>query len=156
MKSFMRSKSPLRMFVSVVGTAVIVLGGLLATASPAAADPPPPCYGASCNGKDPHALGCDGWVAYTIASFPVNYGTSTILLRYSTWCHANWTTVSTPGINLGVFAWVENAYGDRYNVGAVEHGNSWTAMVNGIPLARSCAADNAGYSLANPGCTGWN
>jgi len=149
-------KRPLRTFASLVGAAVIIFGGLLVTTSPASADPPPPCYGASCNGKDPHALGCDGWVAYTIASFPVNYGSSTVLLRYSTWCHANWTTVSTPGSNLGVFAWVENAYGDRYNTGAVNGGNSWTAMVNGVPLARSCAVDNAGYSFANPGCTGWN
>jgi len=68
MKSFMKSKSPLRMFVSVVGTAVIALGGLLATASPAAAGIPSPCYGASCNGQDPHALGCDSMGAYTIAS----------------------------------------------------------------------------------------
>jgi hypothetical protein len=147
-------KLSLRTFASLLGTAVIAFGGLLVTASPAAADPQPPCYEWGCNGKDPHTLGCDQ-SAYTITSFPINYGSASVLLRYSTRCHANWTTISTPGYNIGANAWIENTYGDWYSVGAVSYGNAWTAMVNGYPLARSCAVDNVSYTWANPGCTAW-
>jgi hypothetical protein len=134
--------------------AALLTGGLWAS-SAAHADPTPPCYGASCNGKDPHALGCDGSFARTLASFPVSGGTATLSLRYSDWCHANWALVSTPGNNFGVDFWVENSYKDNESAGAVSGTSAWTDMVNGIPTARACAVDNFKYPPTHPGCTGW-
>jgi uncharacterized membrane protein len=144
----------------------VALASLLAAAAGVAvpavahADPPPPCYGSSCNGKDPQATGCAGSFAYTVASFTIDYGKVSVLLRYSDWCHANWTTISIQQYapaDAGEF-WVQNKNGDAQYYGFdVLSGYStyWTNMVNGIPLARSCVQDNVSYP--NPGghCTGW-
>lgn len=132
----------------------LIMGGMPTAAH---ADPTPPCYGSSCNGKDPHALGCDGSFARTIASIPVGApGSATLNLRYSDWCHANWAMVATPGPNSGVNYWVENANGDKQYGGAADYTNTWTNMVNGVPLARACAVDNYKYPPTKPGCTSWN
>ena len=125
------------------------------------ADPPPPCYGSSCNGKDPQATGCAGSFAYTVASFNIDSGAVTVALRYSDWCHSNWTTVYVHNIlpaDGGEF-WVQNTSGDAQYYGFDTlngTGSYWTNMVNGIPLARSCVHDDNSYpDSSHPGCTGW-
>src|SRR5258708_3378295 len=71
--------------------AVSFVAAMTAVVAPAArADPPPPCYGSGCNGKDPQATGCSGSFAYTVASFTVDYGYIRVMLRSSDWCHPNW------------------------------------------------------------------
>jgi len=121
---------------------VSFVAAMTAVVAPAArADPPPPCYGSGCNGKDPQATGCSGSFAYTVASFTVDYGYIRVMLRYSDWCHANWTTVSIQQYapaDGGEF-WVENTYGNKqyYGFDVGQYSTFWTNMVNGIPKARS-------------------
>ena len=149
--------------ISRIVQALVVMSfvaAMTAVVAPAArADPPPPCYGSGCNGKDPQATGCSGSFAYTVASFTVDYGYIRVMLRYSDWCHANWTTVSIQQYapaDGGEF-WVENTYGNKqyYGFDVGQYSTFWTNMVNGIPKARSCEFDNVTYNGTNPGCTGW-
>jgi len=130
-----------------------------AGAVPAAqATPIPPCSGAGCNGLDPQTTGCGG-SAYTVASFNFDNGAVTALLRYSTWCHANWTTLSIHNYlpaDSGEF-WVQNQNNNAqyYSFDTLSGATStWTNMVNGIPLARSCVQDNVSYP--NGHCTLWH
>jgi hypothetical protein len=145
----------------IVGALTLATAGVVAGPGAARADPPPPCYGASCNGKDPQALGCAGSFAYTVASFNMDYGGVTIALRYSDWCHANWTTayVHPNAYADGAEFWVQNKNGDAqyYGFDTLDGpGGYWTNMVNGLPLARSCVQDDVSYPDPNyPGCTGW-
>jgi hypothetical protein len=144
---------------------VSLLAGMASLALPAVAhaDPPPPCYGSSCNGKDPQATGCAGsFFTSTVASFNIDSGAVTVTLRYSDWCHANWATVYVHDIlpaEGGEF-WVQNTNGDAQYYGydtLSGTGGYWTNMVNGVPLARSCVNDDLSYPDPNhPGCTGWH
>jgi hypothetical protein len=134
---------------------------MMAVPGTAHADPPPPCYGSSCNGKDPQALGCAGSFAYTVASFNIDRGAVTIALRYSDWCHSNWATAYVHNVlpaDGGEF-WVQNKNGDAQYYGFDTlngTGSYWTSMVNGLPLARSCVNDDISYpDSRHPGCTGW-
>lgn len=138
------------------GCALLFGAAVLIAPVAAHADPPPPCYGSSCNGKDPRALGCDGvGNSEYLGSVPVNGGQQTLYLRYSYWCHSNWALLVTPNINLGANFWVVNTYGDRYDAVGVDYQNSWTAMVNGVPEAQACVVDNRQYPPSSPGCTAW-
>jgi uncharacterized membrane protein len=157
---------------ALVTTAAVALAtaGSAIVAPAAHADPTPPCYGASCNGKDPENIGCAGSNAFTVSSFniggnmlPVDGGGAviTISLRYSDWCHANWTVATVHGNYPGDAAefWVQNRNGDSayYGVNTLsDYGNYWTNMVNGVPLARACVVDEVSFpSFQHPGCTGW-
>jgi Protein of unknown function (DUF2690) len=154
----------MRIHIPVLVTAAalaLAAAGSAAVAPAAHADPTPPCYGASCNGKDPESLGCAGSNAFTVSSFNIDYGVVTISLRYSDWCHANWT-VATVHNELpadGAEFWVQNQNGDSayYGVNTLsDYGNYWTDMVNGVPLARACVVDDVSFpSFQHPGCTGW-
>jgi uncharacterized membrane protein len=141
-----------------------------AMVAPAAhADPTPPCYGASCNGKDPQSTGCSS-DASTVSSFgiggnmlPIDGGGAvvTISYRYSGWCGANWAVATVHNMfpdDAGEF-WVENKLGNSAYYGfdtLSDYGNYWTNMVNGIPLARACVVDNVSFpSFQHPGCTAW-
>jgi Protein of unknown function (DUF2690) len=55
------------------------------------------CYAASCNGKDPEAMNCDG--ATTKDEFSTSGGHFRIEMRVSAVCSAAWTRITTkPGI----------------------------------------------------------
>ncbi|MFD8726199.1 DUF2690 domain-containing protein [Streptomyces sp. NPDC059629] len=110
------------------------------------ADPKPPCYGSSCNGKDAQSIGCAGGNASSVASVSVNNGDGVLTLRYSSWCHANWALMTTR-TGIGYSFYVENANGDKQYAGISDF-SGWTSMVNGVPKARACLT---------PGniCTGW-
>jgi hypothetical protein len=104
------------------------------------------CYAASCNGQDPHQMGCDQ-DATTIDQIDTSEGT--VLLRWSNTCQANWTTVNNVSI-FGINFWVENKAGSKqsYGWGFAGPASGWSNMVNGHNiLARACD-DN--------GCTGWH
>ena len=156
----------MRIHIPVLVTAAalaLVAAGSVAVAPAAHAKTTFPCYGASCNGKDPESTGCAGSNASTVSSFNIDYGVVTISLRYSALCHANWAvaTVHNQVPADGGEFWVQNQNGDSAYYGfdtLSDYGNYWTNMVNGVPLARACVTDDVsfpGTEPPNPGCTGW-
>ncbi len=104
------------------------------------------CYAATCNGQDPHAMGCD---QDEVTLDQIDTAEGTVILRWSNACQANWTTVHNVSI-FGINFWVENAAGSKqsYGWGFGGAASGWSNMVNGHNiLARACDDD---------GCTGWH
>lgn len=130
--------------------AAMAVSALVMVPGAAHADPTPPCYGDSCTGKDPQSMGCAGDNAYSVASF--TWGTVTVILRYSDWCHANWAVASNPG-QTGADFYVENASNEAQYASVNQNNGyyAWTSMVDGTVLARACLFQG----LSSP-CTGWN
>jgi hypothetical protein len=134
-------RKPSILVIAIATTAVLAL-----VPGTAHADPTPPCYGDTCTGLDPQAMGCGGDTAYDVASFTAE--DATVILRYSDWCHANWALVITTAGHGEDFD-VENTSGEAQYYTVPLNGESWTNMVDGTVLARACLFDGL-Y------CTGWN
>ncbi|MFL6077226.1 MAG: hypothetical protein ACJ73S_27845 [Mycobacteriales bacterium] len=126
-----------RLAVAAAAAGLVSVAGY---ATPAQAYPldQPPCYGASCVGKDPNIRNRQG---VSCASTAVDVVTvtwvATYVLRWSDWCHANWVksylTVSTGGTAPNNCCWF---YAQTYD-GHQEWGNgAYTNMVDGSQLAR--------------------
>lgn len=111
----------------------------------ASANASPPCSWASCNGLDPHAMGCDVG-ASTMDEFTYS---AYFELRYSSTCHAVWTRVTSQVDYNTIFGQVR-AYqtyptslnSPTYLVYGVQAraGTYWTAMVSYGYWVRSCAS----------------
>jgi Protein of unknown function (DUF2690) len=100
-------------------------------------------------------MGCAGSNAYSVASFNIDHNDVTVTLRYSDWCHANWTTLSVHPHAVADSGWfsVQNKNGDEQDGDFGTFGGAttiWTYMVNGVPAAESCVDTGA-----ESGCTGW-
>lgn len=108
----------------------------------------PPCYGSTCVGKDPQALGCssDGQDLETVSAIG---GGASITLRYSAWCGANWVRLDGPSYWPPAY-WVETADGQKEATTG-----SWTMMVDGTQLARG-AICSYNYSSCDPNYTRWH
>lgn len=133
---------------SILTIAIATTAALALIPGTAHADPTPPCYGDTCTGLDPQAMGCGGDTAYNVASFD-EYGV-TVILRYSDWCHANWAlAIVTTADQGGADFEVENTSGEEQSWRVPLNGEAWTNMVDGTVLARACIY----YEIA---CTGWN
>jgi hypothetical protein len=103
------------------------------------------CYASSCNGKDPHATGCDR-DAQTVAS--ATDGTAQIHLRWSNTCQANWTQILNVSL-LGAHFWVANKNKVRqdYTLGRFDAASGWTNMVDGHNISAQACDDRI--------CTDW-
>lgn len=135
-----------RRVVAVLTVLASAVGIVIAAQQPAAAYPigQPPCYGATCVGKDPNIslrdVSCvngfenDG-KAYDVVTIGLaGYGNTSVTLRYSPTCGSNWARW-----NGGTWLdyWVQTADGRR----ASGYGGSappYTTMVDGTQLARVC------------------
>lgn len=132
---------------SLLTVATMTATALLMAPAAAHADPTPPCYGSSCNGKDAQSLGCAGGNASSVASVSLNNGDAVLTLRYSSWCHANWALLTTRS-GIGYNFYVENQNGDKQRTGNAGNFSAWTSMVNGVPKARAC-------TFNGETCTAW-
>lgn len=120
---------------------VLPLGGT-STAHAAAATPP--CWGATCFGKDPYALGCANNITEVKALDQSNGVTyATVWNDYSITCNANWTQgQATASATGGIYIYIQDSNGHRqcypgtscpdfgsqfYTGGAI----AWTNMVDG-------------------------
>jgi hypothetical protein len=131
---------------SLLAVAAMAATTLVVAPAAAHADPTPPCYGPSCNGKDPQALGCAGGNGSSLTSLTVNNGDGVLTLRYSSWCHANWALMTSRS-GIGYSYYVENKNGDKQG-GGISDFSGWTKMVNGVPKARACMTGTTT-------CTAW-
>lgn len=129
-------RKALRLCVSLLATVAIsvgVAGPVAAAPTDAGATIAAGCYGASCNGQDPAAMGCAG-DAYTPAH--INTAQGFIELRYSPSCAANWGRITSS--YSGQWVWVQNTFGNSYQAWVPGGGNAvWTPMVNGTVAARA-------------------
>src|SRR5438445_2711475 len=136
-------RGAIRRRLAVWVTALATVAGVsLLAASPAMADPPPPCYGSSCVGRDAAISNSSGnclasgvQVSGTVKSPD---GPFTAVLMYSPWCHSNWA-VLTGGYAPDAVYFVQSY--DR----VLEWGGTRTAMVDGTQLARVCVYDGLGW-----------
>lgn len=113
-----------------LGRAVAVVGLLgaaaLANAGPAAAVS---CYGDYCSGRDPMSTGCAA-DAYTVASTHIPGTWTSIELRWSPTCKANWARVpaswrSAPPNGLSA----QQSTGYTQRVIAISADFAWTGMI---------------------------
>jgi hypothetical protein len=113
----------------------------------------PPCYGASCVGEDPTMTNPQGVscadTAVDLATVRSASDGYSVTLRWSNWCHANWTRwpSDTPSsASSGFFT--------RTSDGHVEWSRGYyTYMVNGYETAQACIIP---YSPPHtPICSGW-
>lgn len=107
----------------------------------------PPCYGASCRGKDPAKMGCDR-DARTIAVAKDARGEVRVELRYSKMCNARWarTTVKAGFPSSLVYAQLGSGAVTRHTS---KHHMVWSQMWSGAikacggayskgPLVKAC------------------
>ncbi|MEV7420757.1 DUF2690 domain-containing protein [Streptomyces sp. NPDC089919] len=99
------------------------------------------CYGSSCTGRDPIAMGCSG-DAITVEGKSTTSGR--IELRYSSACGANWARLVN---GAGYYYQVDNARGEESHFTA-SSANSWTDMVDGTVYARACVY-NSGWTCTD-------
>lgn len=123
-----------RLRILIVGL-VLAAGSLLALATPASAAG---CYGASCTGRDPQAMGCSSG-ARTLDSFPV--GGVLFELRYSPACNAAWTRANGGPANQ-FFAQIrgslsQSGYGPAIGT-QVTTSSDWTGMYSYGLWVRAC------------------
>jgi len=106
------------------------------------------CYGASCAGLDPNGTGCNDRNAYTVSYAAVG-SLGWVYEIYSPDCASNWTfsrANSTQQV-IKVTAWncADHAMPRCNGAYGYQEGNwygltyGWSPMVNGIPIAQSCA-----------------
>lgn len=135
-----------------IGLGVATLGSLVVGTgvTPAAAVG---CYGYSCNGKGPSAMGCDA-DAFTATNKRIS--TITVELRHSWACGASWVRI-TGGPNDS--ATVTNSpdglqMSKKLGSGG---GSDWSAMVvNSTNMkARACGKDILNNEPDATGCTNW-
>lgn len=143
----------LRRALPLLLTAIAVCGSLLAGA-PAQAAPQTAavyCYGASCAGKDPSAMGCapDAYTVHVV--FVDRLGRYEGLeLRYSPACNANWARLSAQ-VYYG--AWVSMCVvndanrNDLHCTGSFRNSYRWSPMIDGSKRVFA----SVGYSLDSGG-----
>ena len=112
----------------------------------------PACFGATCNGKDPHAYACDT-NAVTLDEFSIwmGDGYTRIQLRKSAWCGAAWARylyASYPGYGTIQLKWYScQAANSSCFVGMYEkpfNGNNWTKMGGYAYWKRACLKEHFG------------
>jgi len=131
----------------------LTAGAFIAIPGIAHADPPPPCYGSSCVGKDPtisNSSGSCSGGATTLATATPPGGGPAVELRWSDWCHANWARLQTPEPGAWNY-WVQSWDGTK-EYAIPYRGYAWTYMVDGTQLARACIQ---GASTSQYSCTKW-
>jgi len=108
----------------------ISIGAILGTLAPASAHvtSKPKCYGHTCRGKDPNAMGCDK-DAYTLTA--THSREIKVELRYSARCDARWarTTTLHPHHNY-ISAWLGTGKTTmRTGIGSVIWSDMWSGPV---------------------------
>ncbi len=133
-----------------IGLGTAALGSLVVgvNVTPAAAVG---CYGYSCNGKGPSAMGCD---ADAVTAVNKQIKTVYIELRHSWNCGASWVRITGGSKD---YAWVKNSDGAQYRKDLGSGGGSdWSAMVANIGAsmwAQACGHDRLNNTGDQEGCT---
>ena len=122
------------------------------------------CYSSSCIGLDPNQSGCNDSSAYTVSYAPVAQPPNGptvgwVYEIYSANCASNWT-FSRANSQMRVIyatAWNCNDYSCRYQYNFEQTAwynttYGWSPMVDGIPIAQSCADYVVPYSNDAHGC----
>ena len=135
-----------RIGVGMATLGTLVVGGGVTPASAAG------CYGYSCNGKGPSAMGCDA-DAFTAVNKQIK--TVTIELRHSWTCAASWVRITG---GPGDSATVTNTDGLQMSKKLGSGGGSdWSAMVVNTTnmQAQACGKDVLNGERDQTGCTAW-
>lgn len=138
-----------------IGAALTLHSGVVARAGS--------CYSSSCIGGDPNQTGCNDSSAYTVSYAAVGQPSGTrvgwVYEIYSPNCASNWTfsranstmrIITVTAVNCSDYSCrgqYNYQYANWYNT---TYG--WSPMVDGIPIAYSCADYVVPYSNDAHGC----
>lgn len=146
-----------RHFLLVLLALVAALSATVLTAAPAQAVTG--CFGATCNGQDPHEMNCDSDPGLqTIYEFTYS---ARFELRYSPACKASWTRVTSPVTYNTIFGQIRAHYTYPTSLGhptalvygvQARAGTTWTRMVNADYWERSCVS--SWFNAIPIACTG--
>ncbi len=135
--------------------AVLLIGiGVMAPVNPANAAG---CWGQSCYGKDPEAMGCGGSTVRNLDQFEYEGRSVTVELRYSPNCYAVWTRYRNFwGHDGAVYTKSMSTEGmaTRKEFAQYREETGWTAMVSFTEKVRGCYTFFIQYHGWETKCTG--